>query len=164
MMADAIFDASGNVAGNGGGGLQAWSGAGALASILPSATSGISTTLPALFLSDGDGDSELSKATRATPRYTYPEAKRVDYGALAAQAAAAKNQNTNWDGGDIADLQNKLDAYNKTTGVYNYLNRDRMGPELRMTDQQRGQYYDAILAGRDPTSVLSPLQQRMLKF
>lgn len=134
-MADAIFDASGNVAGNGGG-LQAWSGAGALASILPSATSGISTSLPALL----SGDNELTRTARSLPRYTYPEAKRIDYAALAEQIAA-KNSSTSWDGGDIGDLARKLNAYNTATNL---------GKLYGLNDAQKEIIYNRQVSGNVP--------------
>ena len=117
-MADAIFDAAGNVAGNGGGGLQAWSGAGALASILPSATGGISTSLPALL----SGDNELTRTARSLPRYTYPAAKKVDYNGMADlinQANSARKLSE-----QVEALKNKVD---------NMQNQGAVGGRYRIT-------------------------------
>lgn len=90
-MADAIFDSSGAVAGNGGVNAKAWSGSGSALANLLGATAG--SLVPSGLL-DGPGamaDYVAKMSNGSLPHYSYPTANQIDYSKIAQDALDRAN-------------------------------------------------------------------------
>lgn len=101
---DAVFDSSGNVAGNSGGNrLTAWTGQG-LANLLAPSTSGIASAGSLL-----PDSSALGQAVRRNLSFSYPSAKVVDYARIAEEA---NNRPSNGTAGGLAEANYQKNLLN----------------------------------------------------